>query len=191
MISGLEGRHIADAASLLRNRSISATELVRDAIARAENRRDLNAFTLLMRDAGARRGRRSRPRDWRRPVSRAAARHPDHREGSRGRPRHADDGGVEGPGGDRIGRRAGRQPPARSRRDRHRQDQPARIRVRDHQRRDRLWRRSQPGRFGRGPQAAPAAAPPPPSSRAWDSPRSAPTPAARFASPPPHAASSA
>jgi aspartyl-tRNA(Asn)/glutamyl-tRNA(Gln) amidotransferase subunit A len=50
MISGLERRHIADAASLLRTRSVSATELVRDAIARAENRRDLNAFTLLMRD---------------------------------------------------------------------------------------------------------------------------------------------
>jgi aspartyl-tRNA(Asn)/glutamyl-tRNA(Gln) amidotransferase subunit A len=50
MISGLEGRHIADAASLLRTRRISATELVRESIARAENRRDLNAFTLLMRD---------------------------------------------------------------------------------------------------------------------------------------------
>ena len=36
MISGLEGRHIADVAPLLRNRRISAAELVRDAIARAE-----------------------------------------------------------------------------------------------------------------------------------------------------------
>ena len=92
MISGLEGRRIADAATLLRTRRISATELVREAIARAENRRDLNAFTLLMARPGARRRRRSRPRDCRRPVSRTAARHSDHREGSRGRPRHADDG---------------------------------------------------------------------------------------------------
>ena len=50
MISGLEGRRIADTATLLRTRRISATELVREAIARAENRRDLNAFTLLMGD---------------------------------------------------------------------------------------------------------------------------------------------
>lgn len=50
MISGLDGRHIADAASLLRARSISVTELVLDSLARADNRRDLNAFTLLMRD---------------------------------------------------------------------------------------------------------------------------------------------
>ena len=50
MISGLDGRHISDAASLLRNRTISATELVQDALVKAENRRDLNAFTLLMRE---------------------------------------------------------------------------------------------------------------------------------------------
>jgi aspartyl-tRNA(Asn)/glutamyl-tRNA(Gln) amidotransferase subunit A len=50
MISGLEGRHIADAASLVRTRSISVTELVLDSLARADNRRDLNAFTLVMRD---------------------------------------------------------------------------------------------------------------------------------------------
>ena len=50
MISGLERRRIADTATLLRTRRISATELVREAIARAENRRDLNAFTLLMAD---------------------------------------------------------------------------------------------------------------------------------------------
>jgi aspartyl-tRNA(Asn)/glutamyl-tRNA(Gln) amidotransferase subunit A len=50
MISGLDGRHIADAASLLRARRISVTELVRDSLARADNRRDLNAFTLVMRD---------------------------------------------------------------------------------------------------------------------------------------------
>jgi Asp-tRNA(Asn)/Glu-tRNA(Gln) amidotransferase A subunit family amidase len=50
MISGLDGRHIADAASLVRARSISVTELVLDSLARADNRRDLNAFTLLMRD---------------------------------------------------------------------------------------------------------------------------------------------
>ena len=50
MISGVEGHRIADAAALLRGRRISATELVREAIAKAENRRDLNAFTLLMAD---------------------------------------------------------------------------------------------------------------------------------------------
>jgi aspartyl-tRNA(Asn)/glutamyl-tRNA(Gln) amidotransferase subunit A len=50
MISGLDGRHISDTASLLRSRSISATELVQDSLVRAENRRDLNAFTLLMRE---------------------------------------------------------------------------------------------------------------------------------------------
>jgi Asp-tRNA(Asn)/Glu-tRNA(Gln) amidotransferase A subunit family amidase len=50
MISGLDGRRIADAASLLRTRTISATELVQDALVKAENRRDLNAFTLLMRE---------------------------------------------------------------------------------------------------------------------------------------------
>ena len=50
MISGLERHRIADAASLLRTRRISASELVREAIAKAENRRDLNAFTLLMAD---------------------------------------------------------------------------------------------------------------------------------------------
>jgi aspartyl-tRNA(Asn)/glutamyl-tRNA(Gln) amidotransferase subunit A len=48
MISGLEGQRIADVATLLRTRRVSATELVREAIARAKNRRDLNAFTLLM-----------------------------------------------------------------------------------------------------------------------------------------------
>jgi aspartyl-tRNA(Asn)/glutamyl-tRNA(Gln) amidotransferase subunit A len=50
MSSAPEGRRITDAASLVRTRRISATELVRDALARADNRRDLNAFTLLMHD---------------------------------------------------------------------------------------------------------------------------------------------
>jgi len=50
MISGLDGRKISDAASLLRTRTISATELVQDALVKADNRRDLNAFTLLMRE---------------------------------------------------------------------------------------------------------------------------------------------
>jgi aspartyl-tRNA(Asn)/glutamyl-tRNA(Gln) amidotransferase subunit A len=50
MTGGLDGRHISDAASLLRHRTISATELVQDALVKAENRRDLNAFTLLMRE---------------------------------------------------------------------------------------------------------------------------------------------
>src|SRR5688572_11208409 len=50
MIGGVEKRRIADTAMLVRTRRISATELVREAIARAENRRDLNAFTLLMAD---------------------------------------------------------------------------------------------------------------------------------------------
>ena len=43
-------RSIAETAALLRARRVSATELVTDALARAEARASLNAFTLLMRD---------------------------------------------------------------------------------------------------------------------------------------------
>ena len=146
MISGLEGRRIADTATLLRTRRISATELVREAIARAENRRDLNAFTLLMGDQAL-----ADAAEVDREIAAGRYRGPLHGipitvkdlVDVRGTPTT---GGIEGAGADRVGRRAGRQPPARSRRDHPRQDQPARIRVRDHQRRDRLWRGRQPGR---------------------------------------------
>jgi aspartyl-tRNA(Asn)/glutamyl-tRNA(Gln) amidotransferase subunit A len=50
MSAGVERRSIADVAALIRVRSISATELVRDAMARAEKRGALNAFTLIMRE---------------------------------------------------------------------------------------------------------------------------------------------
>ena len=118
-----------------------------------------------MRGPGARRGRRTRrSRDPPRPriAGRCTAfRSPSRISStSRGTPTTA---GVEGAGADAVGRRAGRQPPARSRRDHHRQDQPARIRVRDHQRRDRRSAPSATRSIGHDPPAAPAAAPPPPS----------------------------
>ena len=50
MSAGLERRSIAEIASLLRGRSLSARELVHSALIRAESRADLNAFTLIMRE---------------------------------------------------------------------------------------------------------------------------------------------
>src|SRR5215212_5744068 len=50
MISGLERRSISDVATLVRARTLSVVELVRQTIARAEARPDLNAFTLVMRE---------------------------------------------------------------------------------------------------------------------------------------------
>ena len=50
MISGVERRTITDVATLVRARTVSVVELVRDAIARADARPDLNAFTLVMRE---------------------------------------------------------------------------------------------------------------------------------------------
>jgi aspartyl-tRNA(Asn)/glutamyl-tRNA(Gln) amidotransferase subunit A len=47
---GLERRSIADVATLVRARTLSVVELVRDAIAKADARPDLNAFTLIMRE---------------------------------------------------------------------------------------------------------------------------------------------
>jgi aspartyl-tRNA(Asn)/glutamyl-tRNA(Gln) amidotransferase subunit A len=50
-MTGLLLRSIADVSTLLRGRALSAVDLVRDALARAESRPELNLFTLLMREA--------------------------------------------------------------------------------------------------------------------------------------------
>jgi len=50
-MTGLGLRSISDVSVLVRERSLSAVELVRDALARAESRPELNAFTLLMRES--------------------------------------------------------------------------------------------------------------------------------------------
>jgi aspartyl-tRNA(Asn)/glutamyl-tRNA(Gln) amidotransferase subunit A len=47
----LASRAIADVAALVRKRQLSVTDLVSGALARAEARPELNAFTLIMRDA--------------------------------------------------------------------------------------------------------------------------------------------
>lgn len=51
MTFSLASRAIADVAPLLRSRQLSVVDLVADALARAEARPELNAFTLIMRDA--------------------------------------------------------------------------------------------------------------------------------------------
>jgi aspartyl-tRNA(Asn)/glutamyl-tRNA(Gln) amidotransferase subunit A len=50
-MTGLGNRSISDISVLVRGRTVSAVELVRDALARVEARPELNAFTLVMRDA--------------------------------------------------------------------------------------------------------------------------------------------
>ena len=50
-MTGLGLRSITDVSALVRGRALSAVDLVRDALARAESRPELNAFTLLMREA--------------------------------------------------------------------------------------------------------------------------------------------
>ena len=50
-MTGLDLRNIAEVSALLRGRLLSVADLVADALARAEARPELNAFTLLMRDA--------------------------------------------------------------------------------------------------------------------------------------------
>ena len=110
-------------------------------------RRDLNAFTLLMREAALAEAAAGRPRDCRWP--RIAACCTAFRSRSRicvDVARHADDGRLEGAGAHRSAGTRRSSAAARGRRDRHRQDQPARIRIRHHQRRDRLRRGSPPGR---------------------------------------------
>jgi aspartyl-tRNA(Asn)/glutamyl-tRNA(Gln) amidotransferase subunit A len=50
-MTGLGLRSITAVSALVRGRTLSAVDLVRDALARAESRPELNAFTLLLRDA--------------------------------------------------------------------------------------------------------------------------------------------
>jgi aspartyl-tRNA(Asn)/glutamyl-tRNA(Gln) amidotransferase subunit A len=50
-MTGLAFRSISEVSVLVRGRSLSAVELVRDALARVDARRELNAFTLVMREA--------------------------------------------------------------------------------------------------------------------------------------------
>src|SRR5262245_29899028 len=49
-MTGLLLRSITDVSALVRGRALSAVDLVRDALARAESRPELNLFTLLMRE---------------------------------------------------------------------------------------------------------------------------------------------
>ena len=115
---------------------------------RAENRRELNAFITVMREQA---------------LAEAARADREHRRGRYRGPLHGipisvkdlvDVAGTPTTAGSRVpahgaGRCAGRQPAARGRRDHHRQDQPARVRVRHDQRRNGVRRGPQSARSAR------------------------------------------
>ena len=178
---------IAELAAQLARGTLTSERLVEDCLAQIAARQpELNAFITVTADEALAAARRGRSRVRGGPAPRAPARHSALAEGS-GRPgRRPTTAGVAGaPRSHRApSRRAGHGAAARGRRRVRRQDQPARVRVRHHQRRlRRSAPRSNPDRSDAiarwverrlGDRRAPPA---------WRSPPSAPTPAAPSASP--------
>ena len=174
---------VSEAAAALRGGELSALAYAEALLARAADRRELNAFIHHDADARARgRARRRCARARRRPA-RAAARRAAR---TQGQPRHRGmptTGGTPGLRGHRPAQqRAGGGQAARRGRDRVRQGQPARARLRHHQQQRRASAPHATPMTRRASRADRAAASARRSARASCRPASAPTPAARSAS---------